>query len=264
LTTRTEEIFARIVASDERNPPPLFCARCVEELEALGEVEAARRRPWWQRARPGRAGLRRAAIYAAVISVFLVPMAIAVRNVATTPLTPEEMARFLIAMRGTFQTAEGTDFLAEPFGGRFIRASHPAQSNNGPHRLLDTWANANVPAWRSADASLPQELVFALPEELAVNKVILRPHPTEPEATWVRDFEVLVSTSGPDRGFASVGRWTLDAEEARAGVDLEQPNPTRFEFPETQARWVMLRILANNGSQDYTSLGEFEVYWIKQ
>ncbi|MDQ3702023.1 MAG: SUN domain-containing protein [Chloroflexota bacterium] len=264
LTTRTEEQFARIVARDERQPLPLFCDRCIEELEALGVAEAERRRPWWQRLRPTRAALQRAAIYVAVIAVIMVPMAIAVRNVASTTLTPEEVARFAIGLRGTFQTAEGTDFLSEPFGGRFIRASAPARPNYGHQALIDTFANSTVPGWRSADAMLPQEMVFALPTPLAVSKVILRPQPTEPEETWVKEFEVLVSTTGPEGAFTSVGTWTLDPRQARAGTDLERPNPARFEFPETNARWVMLRVLSNNGSTDYTSLGEFEVYWNKR
>ncbi len=264
LTTRTEEQFARIVARDERHPLPLFCDRCIEELEALGLVEAERRRPWWQRLRPTRADVQRSAVYVAVIAVVMVPMAIAVRNVASTTLTPEEVARFAIGLRGTFQTAEGTDFLSEPFGGRFIRASEPARPNYGHKSLIDTFANASVPGWRSADATLPQEMVFALPTPLAINKVILRPQPTEPEDTWVKEFEVLVSTTGPDEAFTPVGRWTLDPGQARAATDPDRPNPPRFEFPETNARWVMLRVLSNNGSADYTSLAEFEVYWNKR
>ena len=261
LTTHTEPVFARIVAADERRPPPSFCSRCVEELEAIGAAEAERHRPLHQRLRPTRAGLQRAAIYAAVLTVIMVPMAFAVRNVASTTLTPEEVARFAIGLRGSFQTVEGTNFLSDPFGGRFISASHPARPNYPHTRLIDTFANTAVPGWRSLEATVPQEMVFALPSQLAVSKVILRPQPNEPEGTWVKEFEVLVSTEGPDRGFTSVGKWTLDPVQARAGTDLERPNPPRFEFPETQARWVMLRVLSNNGSTDYTSLAEFEVYW---
>ncbi|MGH2356085.1 MAG: discoidin domain-containing protein [Chloroflexota bacterium] len=257
-------MFAQVVAKDEKNPPPLFCDRCVAELEALSVVEAERHRPWWQRLRPTRAGLQRVAIYLAVIAVVMVPMAIAVRSVASTTLTPEEWARFAIGLRGTFQTAEGTDFLSQPFGGRFIRASVAARPNHPPSRLIDTFANETVPGWRSVDASVPQELVFALRTPLQINKVILRPQPTEPEATWVRDFEVLVSTESADAGFTSVGRWTLDPQQARAGVDLEHPNPPRFEFPEVSAKYVMLRVLSNNGSPDYISLGEIEVYWVER
>ena len=264
LTTHTEDVFARLVAKDERRPPPLFCARCVDELLAVGAAEAERRRPLHQRLRPTRAGLQRASIYLAVIAVIMVPMALLVRNVASTTLTPEEFARFAIGLRGSFQTAEGTNFLSEPYGGRFIRANHPARPNYPHTRLIDTFANQAVPGWRSVDTTVPQEMVFALPNPLPLNKVILRPHPTDPEATWVREFEVLVSTEGPEQGFTSVGRWTLDPVQARAGTDQERPDPARFEFPETQARWVMLRVLSNNGSPDYVSLAEFEVYWVRR
>ena len=76
LTTHTEDVFARLVAKDERRPPPLFCARCVDELLAVSAAEAERRRPLHQRLRPTRAGLQRASIYLAVIAVIMVPMAL--------------------------------------------------------------------------------------------------------------------------------------------------------------------------------------------
>ncbi|HEX2035324.1 MAG TPA: discoidin domain-containing protein [Chloroflexota bacterium] len=267
LTTHTEGIFERVVAKDEKHPPPLFCERCVHELEALEAAEAERRRPWWQRLRPTRAGLQRAAIYLAVVAVIMVPMAFAVRNIASTTLTPEEIARFVVGMRGTFQTEEGTDFLQEPFGGRFISASHPARPNHGHERLIDTFFSVPVPGWRSADATLPQEIVFALPQPMPVNKVILRPQPNEPEDTWIKEFEVLVSTEGPNGHFTSLGRWTLDIPAARAGVEApegQRLQPPRFEFEDAPARYVMLRVYSNHGSQEYTSLGEFEVYWVKR
>ena len=57
LETRDTGLFARIVAKDERNPAPLFCERCVDEVEALEAMEAERRRPLYQRVRPTRAVL---------------------------------------------------------------------------------------------------------------------------------------------------------------------------------------------------------------
>ena len=264
LATRTDGVFAAVVARDEKQPPPLFCRRCVEELEVLNQAEAARRRPLWQRLRPTRAALRRAAIYLAVISVLMVPMALAVRNMASTTLTPEEMARIKIGLLGTFETPEGTNFLSTVRGGTFIRGSAPARPDHDGKRLIDTYAAVEVPGWRSADASLPQDLVFSLPSTLPLNKAILRPQPTEPVETWVRDFELLVSTESADAGFTSIGRWTLDVEQARKSVDPQRPEPQRFEFPQVPARYVMLRVLSNNGSRDYTSLGELEVYWVRK
>ncbi len=264
LSTRTDGLFAQVVARDERHPPPLFCARCVEEVEALAALEAERKRPFWQRWRPTRAGLHRAAIYAAVITAVLVPIILVSRNLATTPLTPEEFARFKFGLMGGFQTQEGTNFLNTVYGGRFIRASAPSAPGRDPSRLIDTWANVEVPGWRSQDAQFPQELVFALPRQLLVNKVILLPHPLDPAETWVNEFEVLVSTQSAESGFTPVLRGALSLEQGRAVLERDSARWPRFEFPETSASYVMLRVLSNHGSAEYTSLAEFEVYWVKK
>jgi hypothetical protein len=264
LTRRTDGIFANVVAQDEKHPEPLFCARCIEELEALGQIEAQRHRPWWQRIQPSRAALNRAAIYLVVAAVILVPIAFAARSAANTPLSPEELARVKIGLTGGFQSVEGTNFLSSVYGGTFVRANAPSQPNHDPTRLIDTWTTPDVPGWRSQAASFPQEMVFQLPATLKIDKVILRPQPDEPTDTWVKDFEVLVSTKSANDGFASVTGGSLTVEEARKAIDPEAADQPRFEFPETEAKYVMLRVLSNQGSSAYTSLAEFEVYWVRK
>jgi hypothetical protein len=264
LETRTEGIFARIVEQDEKHPEPLFCARCVEELEILEAQEALRHRPLWQRLIASEATLRRAAIYTVVAAVILVPLGIAARSVASTTLSPEELARFKVGAAGGFQSVEGTNFLSTVYGGKYIRATAPSQPDHTPTRLIDTWVTAEVPGWRSQDATLPVDMVFELPNTLKVSKAILRPQPDEPPATWVKDFDVLVSTKSADDGFQSVRRGSVGVDDLRKAIDENAPDQPRFEFPEAAARWVMLRILANQGSREYTSLGEFEVYYLKK
>lgn len=262
LTTRSDGLFAAIVAKDEKNPPPLFCPRCVEEVEALEVIEAERHRPLRQRLRPTAAGTKRAAIYVAVITALMVPVIIGVRSMASTTLTPEDFARIKIGLVGSFQTPEGTDFLSSVYGGRYIRASASSQPNHQPTRLIDTWAKADVPGWRSMNATFPIDLVFELPGTLRINKVILLPHPTEPDETWVKDYDVLVSTEGPDKGFTLAASGTLDVARGHAAVEVTNAgDPQRLEFAEIPARWVMLRIRSNQGSAQYTSLAELEVYW---
>jgi hypothetical protein len=265
LVERDGGLFARIVARDEKHPPPLFCSRCVEEVEALQAIVAERKRPLHQRLRPTRAGLNRAAIYVAVIAVIAVPLAFGVRSIAEATLSPEEFARIRTGLLGSFTTVEGTNLASSLLGGTFIRASAPSQPNHEPTRLIDTWAAADVPGWRSLDATLPVELVFALASKTRVTKVILRPHPTDPEATWVKDYEILLSADSPDSGFTSVGSGTLDVQQARAAMDpSRQGEPVRLEFADTTARYVMLRIRSNQGSREFTSLAEFEVYWMRR
>jgi hypothetical protein len=265
LEERTGGLFARIVARDEKQPRPLFCSRCVEEVEALEALEAERKRPLHQRLRPTRSGLHRAAIYVAVILVIAVPLAFGVRSIAEATLSPEEFARIRTGLLGSFTTAEGTNLASSLIGGTFIRASAPSQPNHDPSRLIDTWAAASVAGWRSQDATLPQELVFALPSKTRITKVILRPHPTEPEETWVKDYEILVSADSPNTGFTRVASGTLDVQQARAAMNVENAGePVRLEFADTVAHYVMLRITSNQGSRDYTSLAELEVYWLRR
>jgi hypothetical protein len=262
LESRTDGLFARIIARDDRGPAPLFCARCVEEVEALAALEAERKRPLHQRLRPTRAGLHRAAIYLAVAAVIMVPLAYGVRSLSEATLTPEELVRIRFGLLGGLTTSEGTNLVRAIIGGNFDRASGPSRPGHDPGRLIDSWATAEIPGWRSQDATLPLDLVFALPSKTTISKVILLPQPSEPVDTWVKEFQVLVSADSPDSGFVSVVTGSLDAAAARAAVDPDgKSDPPRFEFPAATARYVVLRVLSNHGSLDYTSLGEFEVYF---
>lgn len=253
LETRDKGLFARIVQDDERQPLPLFCSRCIVEIEALTLIEAHRKRPFWQRLWPSRAGLHRAALYLAVATVILVPLAFAVRNISETTVTPEELNRIRVGLRGGFRTPDGVNVVSEVFGGSFIRATAPSQIDRGPSRLIDGWSTPEVPGWRSTDASLPQEMVFLLPQKTRINKATIRPHPSEPPATWVRDFEILISPESPDAGFVAVARGTLPTTGDMPAISVI--------FPEVIARYVTLRVLSNHGSSEYTSIAEFEVYW---
>ena len=161
LETREDGLFARIVAKDEKHPPPSFCEHCVEEVEALQVIKSENRLD--RRLRPTRAGLQRLLIWIAVLSVVMVPMALLVRNLSTTTLTPEELARIKLGLTGGFATPDGINLLSQPFGGTFLRATAPSQRNHDPSRLIDTWATADVPAWRSAEARVPIEMVFTMP-----------------------------------------------------------------------------------------------------
>jgi hypothetical protein len=248
LETRDTGLFARIVAKDERNPPPLFCERCVDEVEALEAIEAERKRPLHQRLRPTRDGLRRAAIWAAVITAVSVPMFFAVRSMAETTITPEELARIRTGLFGGFLSPAGVSLLSDTYGGRFIRASAPSQPGHEPARLIDSWARADIPGWRSANASLPIDLVFQFQQLTRFNTLVLKPHPSEPPETGVKDFELLVSEDA-ESGFTRVTSGTM-----RPGTELSVPLGG-----DVTTRNVMLRITSTQGSAPYVSLAEIEV-----
>ena len=247
LETRDDGIFARIVAQDERRPLPLFCERCLDEVEALTALEAHRKRPLHQRLRPTQSGIRRVAIWAAVIATITVPMFLAVRTMSETTITPEELARIKIGLSGGYLAPEGVNLLAEAFGGRFIRSSTPAQSGYEPSRLIDSFAQPEVPGWRSATASLPLDLVFQLEQRTRFNTLVLKPHPSEPSATNIKDFELLVAENAQG-AFTKVASATMSP-----GVELRLP------VGDVSTRNVMLRVLSTHGGGAYVSLAELEV-----
>jgi hypothetical protein len=247
LETRDRGLFARIVAKDERRPAPLFCERCVDELEALEALEAERKRPLHQRLRPTRDGLRRAAIWAAVIGAVSLPMFFAVRSMSETTITPEELARIKIGLSGGFLAPEGVNLLSEAFGGRFMRATGPSQPGYEPSRLIDTWAQSEVPGWRSAAATLPMDLVFQLQQRTRFNLLVLKPHPNEPPETGIKDFELHVSENS-DGGFVRVGTGSM-----RPGTEM------RLAVGDVTTRNILLRITSTQGTGPYVSLAELEV-----
>ena len=247
LETRDDGLFARIVAKDERQPAPLFCERCVDEVESLTAMEAERRRPLHQRLRPTRDGLHRAAIWLAVIATITTPMFFAVRSMSETTITPEELARIKIGLSGGYLAPEGVNLLADAFGGKFVRASAPSQVGHEPARLIDSYAQPEVHGWRSANASVPVDLLFQLEQKTRFNTVSLKPHPSEPPETGVKAFELHVAESA-DGGFTRVASGTMSA-----GVDLRLP------IGDVTTRYVMLRVLSAQGSAPYVSLAELEV-----
>ena len=248
--------------------------RCADQLHQLELARLLRRRPWWVRLRPTREDLRSYAVVAGILTVIATPVLLLVREMAETQLAPEEFARIAIALRGGFAGPDGTNYMNTVFGGAYLRASVASVPGHQPSRLIDTWATVRVPGWRSAGGTLPIELDFVLPNDLTVNRVILRPHPGDPQSTWVREFRVEVSTSSPAGPYTLLVAGELDhakmAEvrpaDAPGRANEAQPVEDRlnvpvFDVPETTVRWVRLQILSNGGSDAYTSLAELELLY---
>ncbi len=211
--------------------------------------------------------MRRAAVTSAIIGAIALPIGVIVREIVASPITPEEFARIAFALRGGFGGPEGTNYLNTVLGGTYLGASAPSATGYEPTRLIDTWATARVPAWRTASA-LPIELTFALPNQTVANRAILRPHPGEARDTWPRAFEVAFSTVGPSGPWTVVLDTDLDPGTVATPTAPGGATPAddrfvvpSFEVRETPVRWVRLVIRSNGGSRDYTSLGEFEVLY---
>ncbi len=177
---------------------------------------------------------------------------------AQVALEPEEASRLARAATGTLQTGEGLNTVEALVGGKVVAAtSERAQGDHLAKRLIDGWASAEVPDWRSADARFPQEIVFAVGENVIkltkgpyANKVTLQVSDQSPPETWVKDFRVLISDTSPS------GPWQ------EAGTFRLQPSTVRqhFDFETALAKYVKLVIVSNYGSTEYTSLAEFGLY----
>ncbi len=133
--------------------------------------------------------------------------------------------------------------LAE-LGGAVVRFTSQDGEERSALRLID--GSTETAGWQSADAYLPQEIVFAFRGERTalVDRIVLNPKTTAEPATWVKTFTVAVSTETPLDGFREVGQFTLEREARDQAFAIGQP-----------ARFVRLRILSNYGGKT-TSLGE--------
>lgn len=221
------------------------CATCLRELEEAKAAELTFKERVLQSLRSLGTGL----IVAVVAIGVLGGLFFALRGLFDRPITPEELARFRYAVAGSFETDEGINVSSTVLGAKVVSWTSAAEGFPAK-QLINEYFGPNVPPWRSADATFPQEIVVEFQDTSAVQKVNLVNSVSEPPETYVKDFEVLLSTEGPDRGFTSVGRFRMEQNS-----ELQ-----RFEFKPTPGRWIMLRILSNYGSQQYTSLDEFDSY----
>lgn len=165
------------------------------------------------------------------------------------PLSPEELARFRYAMTGSFESEEGVNLNSTVVGSAIVGATSAADGHPAK-QIINEYTGEAIPAWRSADASFPQEITVELSQRGAPEKITLQNHPNEPANTYPREIEVLVSVDGPTSGFVSVGKFTAERTTVLQ----------RFTFPRTVATWIKLRIVSNYGSSSYTSLDEFGAY----
>jgi hypothetical protein len=223
----------------------LLCENCAREVVA---AEAAKL-TFKERLVLNLRSLGRTSLVALVLIVILGGLFFAMKDKFEQPLTPEEMARFRYAMTGSFQTEEGANLNSTVVGAQVVGVTSAADGHPAK-QVINEFTGESIPAWRSTDASFPQEITVDFSQRGAPEKITLQNNPNEPMDTYPKEIEVLLSVDGPDSGFVSVGRFI-----AQPTTELQ-----RFTFPRTVARWVTLRVLSNYGSSAYTSLDEFGAY----
>ncbi len=231
-----------------------FCQQCAKAYDA---IQARRQRPFLEKLKDV-APKRSSVLFALGFLLLILVVGFAFgRVISQVTLEPEEAARVARAFRGTLQTTEGLNLVEAIVGGQVLAAT--GERTEGDHvakRLVDGWADPQVPDWRSADAAFPQEIVFAIERQVLAggqafsNTVTLQASELSPPETWVREFRVYVSTESAEGPWEEVGTFTL----------AESPLLQRFTY-ETRPTWyVRIVILSNYGSTDYTSLAEVGVY----
>jgi len=230
---------------DECARDQAHCDLCQQELADLHDLINI---PVKERVRRASISLRNFLIGLGILALLAIPASYVVRSLMSTPITPEEFARFRYAAAGTFETPEGVNVLSTVLGARAHSASS-AQEGYAEKRLIDEYSGPGFPGWRSEGRAFPHEVIFEPQQLTRFEKVVLTQQINEPEDTFIRDFEVQVATAAPEGPYRTIGRWTLD----------QHLEPQRFEFPPAEARWIKLVALTNYGGP-YASLAEFNAY----
>lgn len=141
-----------------------FCQQCAIAYDA---IQARRQRPFLEKLKDF-APRRSSVLFSLGFLLLIVAVGFAFgRVISQVTLEPEEAARVARAFRGTLQTTEGLNLVEAIVGGQVVAAT--GERVEGDHlakRLVDGWADTQVPDWRSADAALPQEIVLAIERQV--------------------------------------------------------------------------------------------------
>lgn len=133
-----------------------LCPSCRRELQTARQLEEEAQVPLGERIRRS---LVRATIWIAVIGIIIGGAWFVGTKFLSRPLTEEEMNR----IRDAFEMQMGDiNWLSAHRGGQVVRVSSQ-QPGYEASLLLDRLVGEQFKGWRSASATFPQEIVFAMP-----------------------------------------------------------------------------------------------------
>ncbi len=138
-------------------------------------------------------------------------------------------------------------------GGKVIFVTSQLDEHWKAEYLIDGVVN-KTNGWASSKAVFPQDIVIALKgdQPKLINKLVI--DPTTPDSPlpgrWINEFELFVSDKYP------TDRWKF----VMHGAVRNEPRPQAFYFTPVEARFVLIRVLSNHGSDRYVSMGEIEIY----
>ena len=147
-------------------------------------------------------------------------------------------------------TADERDLVAAASGGQVIKYTSELGGDWRAARLID---GAAAPGgWASADASMPQEIIFRLPASTRFNTLVFMGPGDPARGQWAR--EVAVYAADP---FPTMGGWKLVAQ-----VELvPEPGDQSFSVPASDGRFIRLLITrAQSADAPRVSLGKFKLF----
>ena len=196
-------------------------------------------------------------IFGLLLAAGIVPAVLALRTTSEEGIEPEVVRRIQVGLQQSSNLdGEGFDLLELVNGGELLAISSTAdaEGDHGPQRLQDGLFDPQFTAWRSAGLDVPLTAIYEVRFRTPVRKVIIWNHPEEPEASYIREFEVLASLEDPRThpdALVSIGRFTAAAPELKLVFDVDTPVPIRY---------AMLKIYSTFGPADYISASEIGLF----
>ena len=143
------------------------------------------------------------------------------------------------------------DLAAAVNGAAAVGASSVYSDGYRPDYVLD--GNPTT-LWASKTGAVTDEFLvvrLAGAGAVRINKVVIDPtgEPGSPQSA-LKDFALLVSTTGPQEGW----------EQVFAGTCTQPKGPQAFTFPPAPARWVKLLCRTNHGDTKWMEVTELSVY----
>ena len=194
-------------------------------------------------------------IFGFLLAAGVIPAVLALRTTQEEGIEPEVIRRIQVGLQqGSNLDGEGFDMLELVNGGELLAITSTAEGDHGPKRLQDGLFDPQFLAWRSAGPDFPLTAIYQVRFRTPVQKVIIWNHPDEPEASYIREFEVLASLEDPRThpdALVSIGRFAAPAPDRKLVFDVDTPVPVRY---------VMLRIISTFGPADYASASEIGLF----
>lgn len=194
-------------------------------------------------------------IFGFLLAAGVIPAVLALRTTQEEGIEPELVRRIQVGLQqGSNLDGEGFDLLELVNGGELLSITSTAEGDHGPNRLQDGLFDPQFNAWRSAGPDFPLTAIYQVRFRTPVRKVIIWNHPQEPQASYIREFEVLASLEDPRThpdALVSLGRFRAAAPDLKLVFDVDTPVPIRY---------AVVRIYSTFGAAAYASAAEIGLF----